>query len=711
MNNRILIIVAIFLLLRSGFLAGQGDQCHKFRIGISVGEIYKADTTVAWLNEKHGMNLTISEWMNEIESEIFRELDLAGYNDLEFFSLKYNPDAEMDFRFTFNLMPWSVDGEERIPAYEVRYIDPITGWDVTEYRSPVFDPEPAFRMSSSLTNCATCLPLMTYYLSIEYAVNTDIYKLIKSLIHHYNWPLDRIIGDWEARHPAPAREPQMEVRYEKEYLSLLDEESRKMEVYIKVKNCHGDYVYNKFHSQPVYFLKEMERLDFKNTLKCLDGPNWGLFSTIYTNKDYEAVGKYLIKKGFEASIEKPRFKTCGIGNGSIIELEGEIKVLGLELEVEPDRKVIHNGEQTSVQVDLHELDPDGTEILSCAGKEVDITVTGLVDGKVSHESGMITLNEAGVAFIDYRAGQRDREIKITATFTPPKYPEELKSEATITIKPLDYEATLAIRGSYAKTESDSFEKKYNDGIEKLTYNMQERVGASFYVPLKLESSGDMPILNQRWEYYRPLDINLTSFNASHRMTRYEYSNSTSGFGHESTKIRTRKPLNSHIPEKEYILQSNIILIIDKKTNKVIKIATGGFPVDFQWAETEKTTGRSWDPDGSQPINESSGKTDDMFTTFSTSPVEDPVPDPTFTSISSSLRAYLKDLGTPLPANIEIPEDKEEIPEIEPDLLVEFGDGTTFFGGEGKKVINEQGQSSVRRTEMTFNWQVTRKKKQ
>ncbi len=78
MGNRILTVFTVLLLLQSGFMAGQVDQCSKFRIGVSVGEIYKADTTVAWLNEKHNKNLTASEWISEIESEIFRELNLAG---------------------------------------------------------------------------------------------------------------------------------------------------------------------------------------------------------------------------------------------------------------------------------------------------------------------------------------------------------------------------------------------------------------------------------------------------------------------------------------------------------------------------------------------------------------------------------------------------------------------------------------------------------
>lgn len=66
-------------------------------------------------------------------------------------------------------------------------------------------------------------------------------------------------------------------------------------------------------------------------------------------------------------------------------------------------------------------------------------------------------------------------------------------------------------------------------------------------------------------------------------------------------------------------------------------------------------------------------------------VEDPVPDPTITSIAESLRTYLKNLGTPLPADIEIPEDEEKA-EIQPDLLVKIGDGKTISGTAVKKSL-------------------------
>jgi hypothetical protein len=97
-------------------------------------------------------------------------------------------------------------------------------------------------------------------------------------------------------------------------------------------------------------------------------------------------------------------------------------------------------------------------------------------------------------------------------------------------------------------------------------------------------------------------------------------------------------------------------------------------------------------------------------TFNAQPVEDHIPDPTYKSVSESVKKYMKDLGNPFPANIEIPEEKEEIPEVEPDLLVKSGDGKTFFGGKGKKIIDNSDGPFSSREELNFSWQVTRRKK-
>ena len=393
------------------------------------------------------------------------------------------------------------------------------------------------------------------------------------------------------------------------------------------------------------------------------------------------------------------------GQGESVTTE-EAGIRSFELLVEPYRNVIYKGEQTTISIDLHEFNSDGEKIQGFR-QEVDVKVTGVIDGTVSQKTGKIVLDNIGIAWIEYRAGQKDEQIRVSATYIPPGNSEGIKDEATITIKPLEYDATLTIKGDYRKTVKSSYRDQHSDGVSDGTFDLQETRDASFYVPLKMENAGDMPILNQRWEYYRPMDINISRFNASFRSRQYAHGQH-GGFGFRTTKISTKSPVNQKVAIKEYLLQSNIILIIDNKTDKVVKIATGGFPVAFKWTGAEITDTEAWGPDHkttdhkSDPINE-----DDQF---DASPVEDPIPDPTFTNISASLRTYFKDLGTPLPADIEIPEDKEAEAEVEPDLLVKFGDGATYFGGKGKKIIDNSEGSNISREESNFEWHVTRKKK-
>ena len=488
-----------------------------------------------------------------------------------------------------------------------------------------------------------------------------------------------------------------------------------------------------------------------------------------------------------------------------------------ELQVEPDRKIIYSGEQTSIQIDLHEVDPEGNEDLSCAGKEVFVRVTGLVDGTISHTSGMVTLNEVGVAFIDYRAGQRDKQIKIIASYNPGSgtsegpgtdptnqnvtsgtsntdtspgsptsdnpgtntpdpdgtpdnnttptstgtpigdnpgtnqpnqdvtsgngstetspgpetgqgpgtnptnqtgtsgtgeskgtsgHPQFLTAEAAINIRPLEYEATLTIKGTYRKTVKSSYRRKTSDGVEDGTYNSQERREASFYVPLKMENAGDMPVLNQRWEYYRPLDISLSNFNASFRSRQYDHGEG-GGYGFRTTVTIMRSPVGQKVAGKDFLLQSNIVLVIDKKTEKVVKVISA-YSVEFKWQGTRTMYSEHWNPDGRS--TDSDADPIDEDDTFEAEPVEDPIPDPTFSSVSQSLKTYFKDMGIPLPSDVEIPEDEDEKPEISPDYLVKTGDGKTFFGGSGEKIKDQSKGGNTDREEQTFSWNMTRKKK-
>lgn len=162
MIKKTICILAVFGISNIQILFSQDSGCPKLRIGVYLNEIFAADTTAGYLNTTHAKNLTASEWAGEIESYILQTLNSAGYDNLEFFRVTPGSNEDMDMEFRFSLYPWTVDGEERIPAYEVKYVDPVTGWEVKEYRAPVYDPQLAFLMYSSLVVCSPCVPLMTY---------------------------------------------------------------------------------------------------------------------------------------------------------------------------------------------------------------------------------------------------------------------------------------------------------------------------------------------------------------------------------------------------------------------------------------------------------------------------------------------------------------------------------------------------------------------
>ena len=380
-----------------------------------------------------------------------------------------------------------------------------------------------------------------------------------------------------------------------------------------------------------------------------------------------------------------------------------------ELLVEPYRNAIYSGEQTTISIDLHEFNPAGEKIQGFR-QEVDINVTGIIDGTVSHKTGKIILDNIGIAWIEYRAGQQDKQIKITATFTPPGYPEKAKGEATINVKPLEYDATLTLKGSYDKTENSSFKQAMGWGDSEITHDLNENLEASIYVPLKMENAYDVEAQNLRYEYYRPLDINLSSFYASHRSKDFK-SDISSDEGGKTTVLKNKIPSDQKVSLKETMLQLDIILTIDLKTDKVVKINMDGFTVEFIWKETVDTHHESWWKPPPAPGHETTDKTDSDTEddNFCVCPVEDLIPDPIVTSSTEAIKKYLKDLGVALPENAELPEE-EPLLIIAPDLLVKFGDGKTYFGGEGQKIIDNSEGSTIRLEKLSFSWQVTRKKK-
>ncbi|MDZ7633914.1 MAG: hypothetical protein U5L72_05535 [Bacteroidales bacterium] len=154
----------------------------------------------------------------------------------------------MDLIFFYDLFLWTANEDGSTDKYAYAYFKDHVLYQTNQII--------VFKLRSQLEINSSCFcgPSRNYILSNKDTHSANIYQAVKNLVS-LNWPMDRMIWYWESEHPVPAREPEMEIRYEKEYLSLLDPEWQKMEIYIRIKNCRGQYVYDKFNGQPVYFFK------------------------------------------------------------------------------------------------------------------------------------------------------------------------------------------------------------------------------------------------------------------------------------------------------------------------------------------------------------------------------------------------------------------------------------------------------------------------
>ena len=394
------------------------------------------------------------------------------------------------------------------------------------------------------------------------------------------------------------------------------------------------------------------------------------------------------------------------------------------------------------------------EILN-PGKEMDINLYDFTDerGEMSREFNRIIVH-ADVGEIlngticdigpDYVAYQVDRN-NVTVRYKAPENCKKITARITVynscdvlpekwlvmnktQIKDRLIEKELSINCSdatlvlkkkvvkkvvYNKAESKTVDDCNEETKEKRQFN--ETIESSINVILKLIETADMPMYNQRWEYYEPTNVSLSSFNLSSNEERYDYRNS-SGMdcatgGSESTVVTKKQLKKKEIKGMGIITTLPWIITFDNETGKALKIIPAGYGVAYEFDETESMKSRSWSEDGGSSDSKSDTKTKAL--TFGVGPVEDPIPDPTATSTSTWLQDYIeKEMGEDMPIDIAsmIPEmDTKEVQnDINPDVIVQFGDGKKFFGGNGRKMEKENNPYGFEQTEETYSWQMTRK---
>ena len=702
----------ILLCLITLIVNGQDDGCEKLIVGIYNTGI--DEELVRVLNEKYGTRSEL-EWRQYADEKVL-EIFQNSTPEIEFFSKLKGESREPDYMFIYYLDVIAIDTDILIPVDSICYVDPL-GRLVTEYTDPVYDSESGIWMLSRLVVNSPCHPILRWILQYELNKNLELDAVIhENLMSYYR--INNVIDEHEARKSAPAREPEMEIELEKDYLSPLDEESRQMELYVKVKDCHGRYVYYPGHSnQPVYYQKQTGRCDYKNSIKCSGATDFEGFATVLINPERRAIGEYHLREGLDPAIETVTLKTCGISNRASRSEVKEIVIRGLEIKVRPVRKEIYQDEQTEIILSFNEKDPDGQKE-PISGKELEVRIEGLTNGEITPKSGYVT-DFKGEVRLNYKAGDRDENIRITASYQPPDYPDKATGRGSVIVKPPEYDATLMLKKTLrkqimTKESDDQYHKPCNVHTEK-RYTLDEYIEASIYVMLKLEYVTDMPLFNQRWEYYKPIAVNLSNFDVDHDEENWMYGNSTGtdcASGGYETSVRTRNDVRKQ--EIQEPPAAPWIVAFDNNTEIAVKLIPGGYSILYDLEVTEVTDSRQWSSKG--PENDSKiSNTTRTNLDFGVGPVEDLEPDPTAIPNLEGIYDYLRqEVGDSLVAAIPVipipPPNTQEIPEIPPDILVQFGDGKGYFGGIGEEEIREPLNNGYKEEKQFFIWQMTRKKR-
>lgn len=267
-----------------------------------------------------------------------------------------------------------------------------------------------------------------------------------------------------------------------------------------------------------------------------------------------------------------------------------------------------------------------------------------------------------------------------------------------------YDAAITVTGKYDKILTTSREDSKNGEVQK--HYIKESIEASAIVFLTMTESQDMPIFNQTWQYYTPTSVNLSGFSYNSEENRY-----SAGPKYETTVDFHRNVTHFELEGIEYVGQLPWMLVIDNETEKAVKFIPAGFNVAYEINETENINSVIYSDDG--PERDSQTLTKTYERSFALGPVAEEIPDPTIKSSSTWIRDYIKDQGIDIPAGVPVPNvsNEETIKEIHPDILVKHGDGKTSFGGDGSRRIRKDLEDGYEEENLSYNWQMTIKKKE
>jgi len=266
----------------------------------------------------------------------------------------------------------------------------------------------------------------------------DIYYTIRRNIATFGNIGERI-EEYETSHPVPPRGPEMAISHDKGYVSPPKEE-KELKIKIDVTNCKGKAVYDKCRGQIVILPRKTKRGEIKPTRGF---PQEFLVTDNLVNliivRPEGACATYTLKRGVKPDRETLKILTCG--RDKRVVRETEIHIKGLEITVTPERKKINPGEKTDIEIKLSKVDTKGQRE-PLTGKKIQLDIKGLINGKVTPSSDIVTDKE-GMANLIYRAGDQDRGVSFFARFQPPDFPDFAEGNGCVTIiRGADVAATL-----------------------------------------------------------------------------------------------------------------------------------------------------------------------------------------------------------------------------------------------------------------------------
>ena len=403
---RVVLLVFSLVLLTMALpeVHAREDGCSRPRVSVSGAVVDEADFQ-EYLKGQYPHHSWESLWQ-EIRATVLEEL---RENSPQIDFVEDGSGCDYSFSYTLGLIAAGKDVE-------------VAGVLEGEYTA-------VFMSSKLVQNNACGFPGSVLGVSVV-RDDPDVFRTIERNIDRYG-SLETCILEYERTHRVPPRGPVMEFALEKPYVSPKLNE-REMDIRVRVKNCQGVPVFDRYHGQVVIFPRRTERGELRPTKGFPQGfvVTENLVLLEITGEEGGSV-TYTLKEGLEPGIDLFQAKTCGIDMVRVQDVLPPVPIAGVTLEVEPEEVYIAPGASTALEVRLFQVTPDGVHV-PLEGEVVTIEAKGLVDGSLKPQ-GEVRTDARGRIRLMYQAGVQEEGVEVIARYQPREYPDAVEERTSVAL--------------------------------------------------------------------------------------------------------------------------------------------------------------------------------------------------------------------------------------------------------------------------------------